>query len=56
MQLVNYDFEQYLMHTDSMYFGYEFDLIVRTLIPQDKRFVRVACPNMLLLAQTRSNL
>jgi len=35
-QLVNYDFEQYLMHADSMYFDYEFDLIAKTLISQDK--------------------
>lgn len=47
-QLINYDFEQYLMYTDSMYFGYEFDLIAKTLVPQDKENVKKGCKNFII--------
>jgi len=47
-QLVNYDFEQYLMHTDSIYFGYEFNLIFQTLVPQDQGNVKKVCQNFII--------
>jgi len=47
-QLVNYDFEQYLMHTDSIYFGYEFNLIFQTLVPQDQGNVKKVCKNFII--------
>lgn len=47
-QFINYDFEQYPMYTDSMYFGYEFDLIAKTLVPQDKENVKKGCKNFII--------
>jgi hypothetical protein len=47
-QLINYDFEQYLMHTDSMYFGYEFNLIAKTLVPQDRENVKKGCKHFII--------
>jgi len=36
------------MHTDSMYFGYEFDLIAKILISQDKENVQKRCKNFIV--------
>ena len=46
-ELVEFDFQQHLMHTTSSYFGYDFQIISQELEESDLLDVRERCKNFL---------
>lgn len=46
-ELVEFDFQQHLMHTTSIYFGYDFQIISQELEESDLLDVRERCKNFL---------
>lgn len=47
-ELANFNFEQYIMHTDSIYYGYEFNIICKTMKNDDIRDVKLKCKQFLI--------
>jgi len=48
-ELANYDFHPYIMHTSSIYFGYDFESVAQALNKNDLTDVRERCKNFLVI-------
>lgn len=47
-QLTNFNFEQHIMHIDSIVYGYDFDIIAKTMIKDDITDVKFKCRQFLI--------
>lgn len=48
-QLINFNFEQHIMHVDSIYYGYDFSIISKTIKKDELLDVKSKCRQFLII-------